>query len=293
MGGNAILDIAIGLVLMYLVLSLIGTVINEFVATLASIRASTLKTAIPKILDDKQVLKDFYESCLIKSINSVAAGDHASYIPGQTFAMAVLGSLDTTKPIPGFEDVKSAIQNLPDSKIRGVLLAQVARANGSLDNLRSGIAAYFDDAMDRVSGIYKQYLKWISLGVGLFIVALLNADSIAVGTALWRDGSLRGQMVESAKSVAASSASELCKQKGVEGIAAKLNCLEDEVRPLPLGWTAWPEGGWGWVWKIVGLILSGLAISLGAPFWFDLLSKFVNIRGSGPPPQRTTTLGSS
>jgi hypothetical protein len=284
MGSNAVLDIAIGLVLMYLVLSLIGTVVNEFIATLNKTRASTLKTAIPRILDNPTLLADFYNHGLIDSTNKAAAGGHASYFSGQTFAMAVLGSLDATKPIPGFADVKSAIENMPDCNIRDVLLAQLATANGSLDTLSTGIANYFDDVMDRVSGIYKQYLKWISLGVGLFIVALLNADSIAVGTALWKDSSLRAEMVESAKSALASSPSEACKDTD---IVKKLNCLENEIRPLPLGWYAWPDSSWHWFWKIIGLFLSALAVSLGAPFWFDLLSKFVNIRGSGPPPERT------
>jgi hypothetical protein len=283
MGSNAIFDIAIGLVLMYLVLSLIGTVINEFIATLSRARASTLKTAVAKILDNPTLSADFYNHGLIDSTNKAAAGDHASYFSSQTFAMAVLGSLDPTKPLPGFADIKGAIEKLPDCNIRDVLLAQVVAANGSLDALRAGIAKYFDDAMDRVSGIYKQYLKWISLGVGLFIVTLLNADSIAVGTSLWKDSSLRAEMVESTKS-ALSSASEACKDTD---IAKRLNCLENEIRPLPLGWHAWPDGSWQWFWKIVGLFLSALAVSLGAPFWFDLLSKFVSIRGSGPPPART------
>jgi hypothetical protein len=284
MGGNAILDIAIGLVLMYLVLSLIGTVINEFIATLADLRAKTLKGAVEKILDDPTLLSDFYNHGLIDSTNKAAAGDHAAYFSGKTFAMAVLGSLDPSKPIPGIADAKGDIEKMPDSNIRDVLLAQLAVADGNLDTLRTGIAKYFDNSMDRVSGIYKQKLKWISLAVGLFIVALLNADSITVATALWKDPALRTQMVESAKSVT----SELCKSKTEDGTAARLSCLDNEIRPLPLGWDGWPAG-WSWLSKVIGLLLSGLAVSLGAPFWFDLLSKFVNIRGAGPPPERTAS----
>ena len=38
--------------------------------------------------------------------------------------------------------------------------------------------------------------------------------------------------------------------------------------------------------KFAGWFMTGLALSLGAPFWFDLLSKFVNIRGAGVKPER-------
>jgi hypothetical protein len=36
--------------------------------------------------------------------------------------------------------------------------------------------------------------------------------------------------------------------------------------------------------KLLGLLLTALAISQGAPFWFDLLSKVSNQRGSGAVP---------
>lgn len=194
MSGNAVLDIAIGLVLMYLVLSLVGTVINEHIATICKIRSATLQSAIQELIDNPTLRADFYNHGLISSANKSVQGptrDHVSYLSGQTFAMAIIGSVDPTKPIPAFQDVKSAIENMPDSNVRDVLLSQLATANGSLDALRTGIAAHFDSAMDRASGVYKRYLKWISLGVGLVLVALLNADSINVGKALWSDSSLR------------------------------------------------------------------------------------------------------
>jgi hypothetical protein len=43
------------------------------------------------------------------------------------------------------------------------------------------------------------------------------------------------------------------------------------------------EWSW-WLWKIVGLAATVLAISQGAPFWFDLLQKAVNLRLAGTPP---------
>jgi hypothetical protein len=43
-----------------------------------------------------------------------------------------------------------------------------------------------------------------------------------------------------------------------------------------------------WLYKIIGLFATGLALSLGAPFWFDTLSKFMNIRGAGAKPERQT-----
>jgi hypothetical protein len=35
----------------------------------------------------------------------------------------------------------------------------------------------------------------------------------------------------------------------------------------------------------LGVLICGLATMQGAPFWFDLLGKLVNIRNAGPVPK--------
>ncbi len=301
---NAALDVAIGLVLMYLVLSLIGTIVNEYISTAISLRASTLKSAVESMLDNPRLRDDFYSHGIIDSA-AQAKGYHPSYLSGQTFAMAIVGSIDAEKAAPSFDDVKTAVEQLPECNIRDVLIAQLTKANGDLNTFRNGIATYFDSAMDRVSGIYKRYLKLISLCVGAVIVLALNADSINVGAALWSDSSLRAQMVESANdflknnmrpATPAPAGNATMTGDTAAAFADKLNTLDTTIRPLPVGWkssdlvnpSSW-TGLWHWVMKIFGLAITALAISLGAPFWFDLLSKFMNIRGAGEKPQSTTS----
>jgi hypothetical protein len=301
MFNNAIVDIAIGLVLMYLVLSLMGTVINEYVATVLKLRASTLKSAITSIIDNENLRNDFYNNGVVDG-TSKALGTHPSYLSGQAFAMAIVGSVDQTKSLPTFDDVKAAVQALPDCNIRDVLLAQITKANGNLDALHKGIADYFDSAMDRISGIYKRYLKRITLGVGIVIVFALNADSIKVGVALWSDSSLRAQIVQTANdfqknnkpATPAPADNATVTGESTVAFAKKLENLDSTVRPLPIGWKAsdlvspWSSAGISfWLLKIIGLAITALAMTLGAPFWFDTLSKFMNVRGSGQKPDPT------
>jgi hypothetical protein len=35
---------------------------------------------------------------------------------------------------------------------------------------------------------------------------------------------------------------------------------------------------------LLGWFLTGVAVSLGAPFWFDTLNRFMNIRATGTAP---------
>jgi hypothetical protein len=55
---------------------------------------------------------------------------------------------------------------------------------------------------------------------------------------------------------------------------------------LPLGWshaTSPHNLFWDGFGKVLGLLVTAFALTLGAPFWFDLLGKVSNLRGSGPP----------
>jgi hypothetical protein len=55
---------------------------------------------------------------------------------------------------------------------------------------------------------------------------------------------------------------------------------------LPLGWshdTSPHNFFWEGLGKVLGLLVTAFALTLGAPFWFDLLGKVSNLRGSGPP----------
>lgn len=288
MGNNAGLDVAIALLLMYLLISIMVTVVNEMVTTVIKLRASTLKNALEGIIDNPNLRRDFYNHGLIAGTEDALKGQHVSYLSGQTFALAMLGSVDPTKPVPGFADVKSAVETLPDTNIRDALLAQLTVADNDLQKLRDGIAGWFDSVMDRVSGLYKRYLKWISFAVGLVITFTIGADTIQVGRALWVDGTLRAQMVQAATGIQASYDPKAAKTS----LFDTLKTDDESIRTLPIGWRNFPtEMSWSsfvaLLVKLVGLILTSLAVSLGAPFWFDLLSKFMNVRGTGQPPPRT------
>jgi hypothetical protein len=65
---------------------------------------------------------------------------------------------------------------------------------------------------------------------------------------------------------------------------------DSALKPLPIGWNgvALTVGPTTWIERILGWLVTGLAVSLGAPFWFDILSKLVNIRGTGDKPAKAS-----
>jgi hypothetical protein len=204
--------------------------------------------------------------------------------------------------------VRASIEKLPEnSVIRAALLANLSIASTSIDDFRLSVANWFDSSMDRLSGNYIRKLKLISLAVGFVLAAALNADSIGVAKAIWLEHASSNEMQtqlndaehkilsEQTRLLASCTNEEAAKQ--AECAAAKLPDLEDYLRPLPLGWSPTilpPVGADGWHWafwllqKITGLAWTAVALSLGAPFWFDLLQKFMNLRGAGGKPASST-----
>jgi hypothetical protein len=380
---NAAIDIAIGLILMYLVLSLVCTVINEFIATQLNLRAKSLAAGLNALIDDKTVRNAFYEhgvmagmkdalknsshalsratslfgrgapatattipavtpaavtpaaatsAAMPPSPQRVPGGgpdvtppaavvrpvattppappsnassapsqpsdhDHPSYVSAETFVDAMIGCLTGTSvaqghPTPTFSDLQKAIEDLPPSKIKGALLANLVTAQGQLVKFQQGLSTWFDDSMERLSGAYKRHLKLISLIVGCLVAVVMNADTFAVGYALWASPAVRQQMVDLA-SQSVKNGLPNSTASGPDDVAAALKKADNQLRPmLPIGWpAALPTGGasaWPWfiATKLVGWAITGLALSLGAPFWFDLLGMLMNIRGAGPKPAR-------
>jgi len=344
---SAILDVCIGLVLMYLVLSLFCTTINEFIAKILNLRATTLQGALEQMIDDPNLKALFDNHGLIegsrvaasagrfKSTAKVAvtrvaeAADsswlrkvgaaigngraaHPSYLSGQSVALALIGSLGTKgdDPIPGIGQMEQAVKDLPDSNIRDMLGTALAQANTNINALRRHIANWFDDSMDRLSGAYKRKLKLISFLVGVGVAVALNADTVHVVVTLWTNPILRSQAVDAAATVvqnkgqipsdarcaeikdktAAKTDSAAAQNESLSQQVQDLCNLRSEATILPIGWQeAMPASRLGWFYKLIGLWLTATALSLGAPFWFDVLSRFMNLRGSGDKPARTTT----
>lgn len=281
MNSNAVIDVGLGIVLMYLLLSLICTMVNEFIASVLGLRAKTLGKGLEALIDNDQLLRAFRVHGLIAGQSS-AAGGEPSYLSGTSVAGALLDSLDPDKPVATVADVVEAANKLPPSNVRDAILLAAASAGSDIDKLRSAIASWFDDAMDRLSGVYKRVMQWTSLAVGLAIAVTVNADTIAVASGIWHDTGLRNEIVAAADKIAAPTAAAL---------TTSLDQVETDLRPFPIGWTAatsgWRNSFFGIMGKLVGLLMTGLALSLGAPFWFDILTRFVNLRGAGAKPERT------
>jgi hypothetical protein len=283
------LDVAIALALTYFFLSIIATAATEGIAHLTKKRARTLEDWIGQMLSDaaegrQQALGDFYASPVIRALSVSSGGGHPSYIPSSHFVGATLG-LGTAAEGAGKigEDTWKAIgaqlsnPRIRDTKVGGALLPIYQRSGEDAARFRHEAEAWFDDQMERLSGVYRRWTQRIVWAIGLVLVIALNANTIQMVDSLYRDPARRDVIVAQAGNAPASAdASEA------------LSRLDSNFSP-PLGWAH--NGGYSGPWTVAvapaGWLLTFLAISLGAPFWFDTLSKLARIRTTGTPPPAT------
>jgi hypothetical protein len=268
MFGSTALDVAVGLAFLYFILGAISSHINELLSGLFGWRASHLEQGIRTLLADQNLATKVWEHPLIRAIAG-ASGRDPSYIPAQTFSLALF---DALTPAPGtgptLAGVQGGINALPDSSTKQALQTIVAHGQTSVATARAGVEDWYNAAMDRVTGVYKRQIQLVTLAIAVFIAFGLGVDSVAVAQALWQEPAIRAAVTGAAQGAA-----------GVEDPLATLTQFD-----LPLGWSFLPQTTDAWLLKIAGLLITTAAISLGAPFWFDILKKLGNARSSGPAP---------
>lgn len=149
-----IIDVAIGLIFFYVVLSLICSAVQELVASVLGLRSSNLKNGLHTLLGPC-CAKKLYEHPLIRHL--ARQGKNPSYVRPSVFAAALLDVVGRGKDGDGAavlspEQLHAALEKM-DAKepVRGVLLGLSRGGEGSLDEMREAVADWYDEAMDRVA----------------------------------------------------------------------------------------------------------------------------------------------
>jgi hypothetical protein len=292
-GGLAALDVLIGLFFLYFILSIACSAVQELVAQVTNLRGRGLAMGVRNLLDDDQLTERFFRHPRLESLSQprwFGGMRLPSYVPSRVFALTLL---DTPSParagasrdLIAIAENKVEDADVPD-RVKTLLRDALDAAEGKRDGLRAQVERSFDEGMDRVSGWYKRRTQLCLFVIALVVVGGTNADSFAVAERLWRDDALRASVVAAATQ-AVEEGGQACPGADPEATPQEqvASCVEAvEELGLPIGWTdrSAPEG-WAIVGKIGGLLVTAFALTLGAAFWFDLLSKVARLRGSGPP----------
>jgi hypothetical protein len=301
MFGSDVLDIAVGLVLVYLLMSLIMTAVQEAIEGLLKTRSHNLEKSIEQLLKgDKALVRSFYEHPLIFALYEGA------YVPG-TPAAARRKNLPSYIPRETFSAVFADM--VGKGGTNAAALAPIgdhlkALAGDDIDRFRRELESWYDGAMDRASGWYKRNTQTKLFFLGLGASLLLNVNSITVAQHLSIDSKMRERVVAIATKTLET---DIPADKQVQEFDRQVR-----MAGLPIGWnnlslaratSGFPDyaqynQGWWWIafgllWVgallvlLVGYLITAFAVMLGAPFWFDVLNKIMVIRATVKPKEKS------
>jgi hypothetical protein len=349
MSGSVMLDVAIGVVFVFVLLSLACSAGGEIAESWLKYRAQDLERGIRELLAPNGgrpsatgLVASLFEHPLVSGLFQGRYEDFVkqsslgqkllrlwrgpslpSYVPAANFALALLDIIkpagaaaksgaagatrdrDPKTPLPA--DAAQAVQALRDQlvqdprfqHVQAALLALVDAAENDVEKIRTNIETWFNNGMERVSGWYKRRAQTIIFVIGLILAAALNLDSIHLAQSLATDRPVRDSLVAAATAYAQQAGTPTAPPPGQPAPTGK--CVDNDTRAtcrlektigqlkdqgLPIGWSQ-PNldlrDFWTWVLRVLGWLLSALAGSLGAPFWFDLLNKIVMLRSTIKP----------
>lgn len=248
---NAILEVAIGLVFIWLVLSIAALEIQNVISAALDWRANRLARSIYGMLKDERFVALFYAHPLImelapKELNGETKKDqHGAFklpeqIPSATFAKVaceLMLNAGKDQPLPdslsldGMKaSVKELLQKNPNlGQVNQYLMPRIDNAADTVETVltryRQNAAEWFDNVMTQASSAYKLNAQKWSLIIGFVVALTLNIDTLQVAQDLWRDPAQRAIIVAQAQAAAEQN------QPPENAFAAAQNLN------FPIGWT--------------------------------------------------------
>ncbi|HEX2696916.1 MAG TPA: hypothetical protein VHM28_04360 [Anaerolineales bacterium] len=284
---DAILEVAIGLVFAWVVLSFATMQVQDLATSIFSWRAKFLENSVREMLKDDYLVEQFYSHPLIQSLGKFDKKGQflkPASIPHANFAAAVLdiclnaGQPDSETPATtlSLSQMRKGMDNIRRTnpwlaRTLGRLMPgfdlekEVKLTEDKIGAYRKNVEDWFNNVMVRASAEYKQRAQTWAFIIGTVIALLFNVDTINISVRLWREPALRAAVVEQAQ------------------IQVQSNALPTALDKLviPVGWNGFPANWVDWLYKVLGLALSGAAAMQGAPFWFDILRKLIGFKEPG------------
>jgi hypothetical protein len=362
---SAVLEVVIGMIFIFLLLSLIASVVQELLSSFMQLRAANLLRGVRSLFsgekfDGKDLVDSIYTHGLVRGLFSDPKLDQGvqakagaepgaetfdwlrykmrtwigikpaspvagvsnqlklpSYIPSRTFALALIDLLNKDNKT-GDEALASITASLAKemaadagnkaAEALHTLALDAANAKGQLETFQKNVENWYNDGMDRVSGWYKRYTQRVLLVIGFVIAASFNVSTGRVAQTMWFDKDTRQAMSNAANEYVKTHQPPPTPQnetgntvdlvKELKGSADAFNEVTSATL-LPVGWkhsageylTMYQSDPLGGTWKglklLFGWLITACAISLGAPFWFDMLNKIMVVRSTIKPQEKS------
>lgn len=292
------LEVVIGLIFVYYVLGSIVSLVTKLINEAFETRGKSLEKHLKKIVGDSHV-GDFVKLPQLQALRPIRYKSWYSFVSSTTEPKMVekipvatlvdsyfdFVGLTATKEITG-DGLKELISAFPDSEGKRAVAKWVGQGVTNLEDLRKRANAYFTGTMEQAAATFRSNARSLVIMFSLFLSVLLGTDSIQLAQTLWANAGIRAVVVEQAQmEVQRQSEDGIVSEEKIDDLIQQLI----DLNIVKIGWwqTDLPPANSGlqailifWGLKIIGLILTTMAVSQGSSFWYDLLKKLVS-RDSG------------
>lgn len=328
MDSLGILDLVIGLFFIYFLFSVVCTSIVEGLSQFFNWRSNTLERWMIDLFNKETEDSDSLGAKLANHhmIRGLTRRESKpDYIPAHIFSSALFSLIHSSTnqnhstPYDPLR-LKKAIEISPLKQgLKEYLLQALEESQGSITLARKRLEMWFDDSMEGLIEAYKKKTRACAFWIALIIVVSANVDTLALTKYLYehpeqaailagaaekesKDSILYQQVLKSMAVIeknlqqrpddSASIAIIQQTRGSVQQAQSQYDTQKAMLKAigLPLGWEGWDKKAsfCQYLRKALGLLLTALALTLGAPFWFDTINKLVNIRSAGKKPASTT-----
>jgi hypothetical protein len=299
------LDIMISLAVVFLILSMVHKYLVSLIKRLLSIKAKVVSEEMKTFVGENTV--QYLVPYLEKKARHLNFLEQQHGIPLIRKGQIGLRRLEKNQLEQVVDSLKDFLEKKSVRQLKNELAVQIPSSVATkkkldeikrhLVTLRGRIESMYDNTTEKMTEVYETRVRHQTLIWGLVLAVLINADFLDLYGSLAKNSLIRGKLVAQAEVIDRQMQlmSEQIEQKEgaeikrvrplFEGAQANLSKLAKsfEDAGLSLGWTKEKLSavfkGWGDFFnKLLGLFISGLLISFGAPFWHDLLSSFSGLK---------------
>ncbi len=227
---DAILEVAIGLVFIWLVISVATMEVQSRISLFLGWRAEQLEKSILSMLKDEALVKKFYAHPLVIELTpkdgngNLAKGKNGAirkpgYIPNATFATVacevIMNAGKEGEDVPldtmSISEMKASMKSLAEKnpnleRINHYLMPNMEKAaddmEAKLAEYRKNTEGWFNDVMSQASNWYKTRSQWTAFWIGLLIAISMNIDTINIAQKLWQEPTARAVIVAQAQAEA-------------------------------------------------------------------------------------------
>jgi hypothetical protein len=284
-----ILEVAVGLIVVYYVLGSIVSTITQWINEMLESRGTALEQYLIKLVGEhkeNKYLKDLTNLPQLQALRPIRYKGFLSIfisatepkkiekIPVATLVDAYfdIAGLSSKKEM-GLLELAELVDKLPPSDGKRAFIKWINQGVTNLTDLRTRMTAYFTGIMDQAAATFRARARSFVILISIGITILFGTDSIQLAKTLWNNAGLRAIAAAQADAVVAR-----------EGANANLSDLIDSLGAysIKIGWwqtEQFPQTNSTSDWalyillKVIGLGLTAIAVSQGSSFWYDLLKK--------------------